>query len=1069
MTTLYLIEEYLNIYEEQVKKYGSMTILLMSVGAFYETYRTEDRGPNLTEISNITNYIISKKNKKIKTIDIKNPYFVGFPLYTLQKNIKILVDHGYTVIVIDQEVINTKMTRNITAIHTPGTYCDEITTPDNNYITTIYLEELNINIKEQLVGSYAAGIVITDLSTGKIMITETYSKTLDEKIVFDDIITIINAYRSKEYIITINDKHNKTIKTNTYNDIRECNFKLLSYLELTDKIIQFEQYDKLNKNILKPNFQQEILKKIYKITPHTINIIDELDLEKMHYGRIALMILFNYIDIHNKILKQNLQNPIIIEKQTNLYLGNNALFQLNIFNNDINNSNNLYHSKTQYKSLFDVINKTSTSIGRRFLKNTLANPLLNTIEITNRYKLIELFISNNSWQSIENYLIEIPDIERYIRKLSIQQITPSDLYNCITGITTSLSLIESLNVNLLQLCGITNEFINDIKQMIQYFNTYLIYDNLQLFTNFDILIPIFHKNIFPLIDNKYIEYETTKSFINTLCNVLNEILNTLLPKSKKSKKLDDDDENKIDTMIKVEQNEKEGYYLSMTKRRAEILEKYLQINNTITIYDTTIIYSQMQFKYADNGNTCKIIIPIIKNKSNELIDMQLLLTKLIKDEYINWLSNVYTTYSPILLKLIDIIAYIDFCKSGAKCAVQNRYFQPIINNQYNDKSYIDAKNLRHPICEKLIVDTVYIPTDIKLGLPTQESILLFGLNSSGKSTLQKSIGLNIILAQIGYYVASSNFIYYPYTSLMTRISSNDNLFKGQSSFTLEIDELRAIIKRANKNTLVIADEICKGTEHQSSIIIVLSILKMLYNKNCSFITATHLHEITTFSILQQLPAIKLFHLHIHYDELQNTLQYDRILKEGSGENFYGLNVAKCLINDNEFISITNDIKKEIVSSNLEFHKLSKYNSHLLVDKCQICNYQPKTITDRPLEIHHIEFQRNMDANGFMEIDGKQHIHKNHKSNLCVLCCSCHDKIDTNELIIYGYINTTHEMTLSYKIFDNIVETPKEDIDIEDIIKEKLKLKYTHKRIIDDLKSVATIYKIKKIISILKKD
>ena len=112
---------------------------------------------------------------------------------------------------------------------------------------------------------------------------------------------------------------------------------------------------------------------------------------------------------------------------------------------------------------------------------------------------------------------------------------------------------------------------------------------------------------------------------------------------------------------------------------------------------------------------------------------------------------------------------------------------------------------------------------------------------------------------------------------MTRISANDNLFKGLSSFALELSELRAILKRSTQNTMIIADEVCKGTEHQSSLIIVMTMLEILSKNKCSFITATHLHDLTKFERLKTLTNIKLYHLHVDYDEQRNVLKYNRKL------------------------------------------------------------------------------------------------------------------------------------------------------------------------------------------------
>lgn len=105
---------------------------------------------------------------------------------------------------------------------------------------------------------------------------------------------------------------------------------------------------------------------------------------------------------------------------------------------------------------------------------------------------------------------------------------------------------------------------------------------------------------------------------------------------------------------------------------------------------------------------------------------------------------------------------------------------------------------------------------------------------------------------MGYFVSASNFEYFPYNSLMTRINSNDNIFKGLSSFALELVELRAILKRSNYNTLVIADEVCKGTEHKSSLIIVMTMIETLCKNKTSFITATHLHELTKFNRIKNI-------------------------------------------------------------------------------------------------------------------------------------------------------------------------------------------------------------------------
>jgi DNA mismatch repair protein MutS len=131
------------------------------------------------------------------------------------------------------------------------------------------------------------------------------------------------------------------------------------------------------------------------------------------------------------------------------------------------------------------------------------------------------------------------------------------------------------------------------------------------------------------------------------------------------------------------------------------------------------------------------------------------------------------------------------------------------------------------------------------------------------------------------------------------------------------------------------------------------------------------------------------------------MSYDRTLREGSGDNFYGLNVAKFLIDDTGFMSIANGIKKDIFEiPDLVNHKISNYNPNLYMDKCQICEHKPKK-SEIPLETHHIVFQKDF-INGVNK--DKFHLLKNHKSNLVVLCSKCHDKIDNNQIVIRGWKN-----------------------------------------------------------------
>ena len=172
--------------------------------------------------------------------------------------------------------------------------------------------------------------------------------------------------------------------------------------------------------------------------------------------------------------------------------------------------------------------------------------------------------------------------------------------------------------------------------------------------------------------------------------------------------------------------------------------------------------------------------------------------------------------------------------------------------------------------------------------------------------------------------------------------------------------IRNILKSADDNTLIIGDELCSGTETDSAISIVASGIHHLINKKSSFIFATHLHEISEMERINKIKTLNIYHLSVKYKEEDNSIIFDRKLKEGSGESIYGLEVCRSLDLDKDFLNTANQIRQEILGTDiLVRNKKSKYNSKLIIDKCQICNKNNAT------ESHHIKQHKDADENGFI--------------------------------------------------------------------------------------------------------
>ena len=483
--------------------------------------------------------------------------------------------------------------------------------------------------------------------------------------------------------------------------------------------------------------------------------------------------------------------------------------------------------------------------------------------------------------------------------------------------------------------------------------------------------------------------------------------------------------NNVANYVKIHETSKNDAMLIVTKRRANILKdllekiieksgsnysisyvsKYTKQTETIEL-DLTCI----EFKNHGANNTNNIIVSsqineishVIQNSRDILIDGIQENYKNILCEFNNLIykdnSNTNKDSSNIsnvsLLGIISqFVALIDLCYVKAYNATKYNYCKPTIYDcdcglrEDGAKSYVNFKKIRHCLIEHLNNNELYVTNDLAIG-SLNNGMLLYGTNAVGKTSFIKSIGIAIIMAQAGMYVPCEEFTYYPYEYLFTRILGNDNIFKGLSTFAVEMCELRTILKNATPNSIILGDELCSGTESTSALSIFVSSLERLHSLESTFLFATHFHEILDYDEVKNLDSLKTYHMSVLFDKEQNTLIYDRKLREGPGESMYGLEVCKSLALPDDFIerayAIRNKYNKP--KNNVMEAKKTRYNSKKIRGKCELCNLNDGT------EIHHLQFQKNASPQGI--INGE--FSKNHKANLINICESCHQKIHNNE-------------------------------------------------------------------------
>ena len=1015
-----LIDDYLNYHKKYQEKYGEKSIVLMQVGSFFESYAVDNENEsinidNLNKICDLMNIQISRKNKNIIKNSRSNPLMAGFPIFAIDKFIQILLNHNYTVILIEQVTEPPDPKREVTNIYSPGTSISYCPSEDTSNLLSVYIDtHKNLKTYKDII---CVGLSVIDLTTGKSVIYETNSENDDSNKAYDEIYRFIQSHNPKEIIL----------------NIKECpleNDKLVSYLEINNKPYHIINKENLDKNIFSLAYQKTFLGKLFDMskTAGFLSIHEYLDLERIIYGTISYIALLKFAYEHNERVIDKINKPKIWVSNKYLILTNDSINQLNVidYSSNINN---------KFGSLYGIVNNASTALGKRLLKERLLNPINDYNILNTRYNYVEELLKKNDeeeyyYKEVESYLSKIMDIERLHRRMSLKLLQPADFSNLDIAYNNIIRIIELhiFSNSYLKKLLPKEENIKMFRDFIDEYNELFDLDEIMKYHLNNISNSFFKEGKIEELDK--IKKEITKCF-DTYTSIADK-LSLFIEKNS--------------NYVKLEFTDKDGYYLQTTKKRGEQMNRSFKNINyknfTVKIKEYRD-FDGNQYPHESNINKNDILDSMIEKKeTTEIVNInpkeldvkflkdrtkitsnylhslsfklrgkQDLIKKLTTEYYLQKLEYFYNKYGECLKSIAKFVQEIDFFKSNAKTSIKYGYTRPIIEKE--DYSFVDTKELRHPIIERIQSDIEYISNDICLGRKEEDKdtlngMLLYGCNAVGKSSLMKAVGLNIIMAQSGMFVASSEFRYSPFNYIFTRISDNDNIFKGQSSFAVEMSELRSILKRSDKNSIILGDELCSGTESVSAQSIFAAAVIRLARKDINFIFATHLHELYKMDMIEKLANVKSFHLKVIFDEKTKKLIYDRKLEEGNGPAIYGLEVCKAMDLDEEFLKLANNIRKKILDIDEEIvnNKKSLYNTDLFMDKCSVCGKDA-------VDTHHIKEQNTADENDMIG-----NIHKNNLSNLVALCKECHINTHNGNLEINGFIQTSNGKELDVNIISD---------------------------------------------------
>lgn len=1052
-------------YMELLEKYKQMfpkekVVILMQIGDFYEIYGFEyPNGDKKGELWNICEDLgmisnVSEKNMTVENNKNIKVYMWGFGTCATNKWVNLIVeDYEWVAVVISQEKRKTatgedEVLRYEDAIVSSG--INTFSQSESNIIMSVYIEKTPVYNSDS--NSLYAGISFIDNLTGDSGIVQYPQKngTIGDDMIYDEILKYITAYNPVEVLI-----NTRKLDLSESSIVNRFNLETRKYTitDISD-----------NKHIRKNDYQNSILKNVYKSKSKYINQFNEYPTAK-----IAHTLLLEYIIRYNYNVVNELSMPKLnYEDSGNLFIANNALVQLNIINNIKIN----YHTR-KMTSLYQILNKCRTPMGKRLFRHRLTSPLTDTSIIESRYDNIERFITLIKSESQQQQSKQLPEEQLLLQEqLSLQlkqksQSKKKQQTNQEQHINQEQQLNQSnqsKQEHKKNQSKTFNDYVNgailskivDIKSLLRRIargdakinDMPILYNSLKIVyrisnwlnsndhTKFEFNLrkgdnTKIHELI-ELIDKSFELNNCTSSKYTTLENniykygVLKELdksqkkmisgkrfLDTLV--SKLSIIADPNEYSKKNKpLFNLQNNAKDGYHISSTQKRTDQLKKALKHKNFEGIkleYDgKTIILTKDDITITNKTKSSYIIeSEHIKRIDNSMSENREIIRKLTQTIFPKWCIDMTNTYGKLLNKINDYIAELDYYLCCARVAKDNNYCKPIISadDDSDNNSFIKAEDIRHPIIEYIQKEIKYIPNDINIGGDNPDGILLFGINAVGKSSYMKSIGIAVLMAQSGMYVAAKSFNYCPYTSLFTRIQNNDNIFAGQSTFTVEMSEFKTIMQYSDNKSIVLGDELCSGTSTDDAAALVSAGIIKLSDRKCNFIFATHLHFLSHSKRINKLENVKKLHMSVKYDSTLEKIIYERKLKDGSGPSTYGIEVCKGMNLEESYIDLAREIRMEITDNkdvNMLIGKKSNYNQSKFISYCEVC------VDEVAIDTHHIKFQCTADSD--KKIDGW---HKDSKFNLVGLCKKCHMMVHSSppKLKINGYIQSNNDIELDF--------------------------------------------------------
>ena len=626
------------------------------------------------------------------------------------------------------------------------------------------------------------------------------------------------------------------------------------------------------------DYSREFIKKHFQT--HSLK---GFGLDKMPGGVISAAAVLHYLKENNKASLEhirklrvlNLSKYMILDEATRRNLEIQTPLRENVGGN----------------TLADVIDNTRTSMGARMIRKWLNQPLREATSINVRLDLVqEMYGSAKTLQVLKKLLGEISDLERLIGKISSNRANARDLIN----LKTSLQIIP------------------DIKEAIDKSGLTKLKHNFEQLKSAPDIADLISKAI---VDDPPLTI-TEGSIIKTGYNTEMDELKEIAHQGKKWIAQLQAEERKrtgIST-LKINYNKVFGYYIEITK---------------VNLDKKPDDYTRKQTLV----NAERFITPDLKEKEEKILGAEEKL-KSLEYELFQQIREQISAQTNEIQDMSYLIAYLDCLSSFAQVARDNNYVRPIIN----DEIQLEIKNGRHPVVERFIrPGEEFIPNDVYLDPHKEQIWIITGPNMAGKSTFLRQVGLIVFMAQIGCFVPAEKAIIGTVDRIFTRVGASDNLASGESTFLVEMNETANILNNASNRSLILLDEIGRGTSTFDGLAIAWAVSEFLHNENtirAKTLFATHYHELTELALI--FPRIRNYNIAV--EEWENQIIFLRKILPGGTDNSYGIHVAEMAGLPKNLIERAREILANLEANELSpnrMPKLAKRKGGREVDRDQL--------------------------------------------------------------------------------------------------------------------------------------